>query len=117
MFVRNKSRAPARERDGLICHLLLQESDIRGDHLAVTWVEIKPGSRQRPHRHVPEQIYVVIQGRGKMMVDDQEKEVETGDIIYIPSNSLHGIENISSEILTYITAATPAFDVSAMYDV
>lgn len=116
MYTRNKADAPKRNRLGLTCHLLLQENDVRGDHLAVTWVDILPGSMQRPHRHVPEQIYVIIRGRGKMKVDNAVKEIGVGDIVYIPSNSIHGIENISDETLTYISAATPAFDVSAMYD-
>jgi quercetin dioxygenase-like cupin family protein len=42
--------------------------------------------------------------------------VAAGDFIYIPPDTLHGIENLSDEILTYVSAATPAVDWEAFYD-
>lgn len=117
MFVRNKSEAPTRQREGLTCHLLLQEHDVRGDQLAVTWVDVEPGSRQQPHMHIPHQVYVIVRGSGRMLVGEEEREVGEGDVVFIPSRMLHGIENLSyDDTLTYVTAATPAFDIKAMYD-
>ncbi len=118
MYCKNKNEMPSRGRDGLVCHLLLQESDVRGTRLAVTWVDVSPGCRQHPHRHLPEQVYVIVRGEGRMMVGEKYKTVKVGDIVYIPPNVVHGIQNISNtEMLTYVTAATPSFDVAAMYDV
>ena len=118
MYKRNKSEVPTRERDGLTCHLLLQDTDVRGTRLAVTWVDVEPGSRQQPHLHLPEQIYVIVKGEGRMQVGQKFREVSEGDIIYIPPNIVHGIENTSPyATLTYVTAATPSFDVAAFYDV
>ncbi|RMF56172.1 MAG: cupin domain-containing protein [Calditrichaeota bacterium] len=117
MYTRNKSTAPTRKRDGLTCHLLLQEGDVRNSRIAVTWVEVEPGSCQLPHRHMPEQIYVIIKGSGQMRIGETLKEVTVGDVVYIPSNMVHGIQNLSStEQLVYVTAATPSFDIAAMYD-
>jgi len=45
-----------------------------------------------------------------MKIEDEEKIVEPGDAIYIPSNREHGIKNIGNEVLEYLTANTPAFD-------
>jgi len=118
MYCKNKNEMPSRGRDGLVCHLLLQESDVRGTRLAVTWVDVSPGSCQHPHRHLPEQVYVIVRGEGTMKVGEKYKTVKVGDVVYIPPNVVHGIENISdTEMLTYVTAATPSFDVAAMYDV
>lgn len=64
MFVRNGTGAPWRERGGLVSRILLQDGDVPGVGLAATWVEVAPGSRQRLHDHVSEQVYVVVQGRG-----------------------------------------------------
>ena len=64
--------------------------------------EIEAGARLEPHVHNLEEFYYVLQGRGLMMVGDPigsrqfEKdqpgiEVNPGDLISIPPNSLHSI--------------------------
>ncbi len=116
MFKRNIAEAPQREREGLISHILLQQGDVPQVGLSVTWVEVAPGSRQRPHSHAPEQVYVIVQGRGRMHVGEEVQEVGVGDLVYIPPNMLHGIENTSDGQLVYFSAATPAFDLQALYD-
>jgi mannose-6-phosphate isomerase-like protein (cupin superfamily) len=115
VFKRNRSEAPRRERDGLVSHVLLKAGDPPGTRLTVTWVDIGPGSGQIPHSHVPEQVYVVVRGRGKMKVGEEERLVVEGDLIHIPSETPHGIENLSDDVLTYVSAATPALDCEAFY--
>ncbi len=117
MFKQSKSGSPSRERDGLISHILLQKGDVSCERLSITWVDVAAGSGQSPHRHFPEQVYVIIKGKGRMQVGGEEQEVTEGDLIYIPSNEVHGIENTSrEEVLSYISVSTPAFDLTAFYD-
>jgi mannose-6-phosphate isomerase-like protein (cupin superfamily) len=75
MFKQSISNAPQRQRVGLVSHILLQKDDVPGDHLAVTWVEVEPGSQQTPHRHDSEQAYIVIQGIGHMTVVEEEEKI------------------------------------------
>ena len=116
MFTRNKSQASRRERDGLVSHILLEKGDVPGGELTVTWVDVAPGSAQISHKHVPEQVYVVVRGRGLMRVGDEERPAAEGDLVYIPSNMAHNIENISDQVLTYVSAATPNMNWQAFYD-
>ncbi len=116
MFKRSKAEAPQRERDGLVSSILLQQGDVPESQLSITWVKVAPGSSQHPHQHLPEQVYVITQGKGRMYVGKEEQEVTVGDLIYIPPNIVHHVENLSHETLTYISAATPAFDLTALYD-
>ena len=116
MFKRNRTEAPRQERDGLVSHILLHAGDLPETQLTITWVDVAPGSGQRPHSHAPEQVYVVVRGRGKMRIADEERLVDEGDLVYIPSDTLHGIENLSNEVLTYVSAATPTVDWEAFYD-
>ena len=46
-----------------------------------------------PHKSkIPaEEFYYILQGRGVMRINGEEKEVGPGDLIYIPSGALHGI--------------------------
>ena len=116
MYTRSKKESPRRERSGLVSHILLQRGDLSDVGLTATWVDVAPGSRQRPHEHPSEQVYVVTAGSGRMLVEEEERLVGSGDLIYIPSGFVHGIENTSEEVLTYISAATPALDAEAAYD-
>ena len=46
---------------------------------------LPPGASGVPHHHeVIEEIYYVIEGKGVMKIDDEEREVGEGDAIYIP---------------------------------
>lgn len=116
MYTRSKEESPRRERSGLVSHILLQRGDLPDVGLTATWVDVAPGSRQRPHDHPSEQVYLIIAGRGRMLVGEEEREVGSGELVYVPPGAVHGIENVSEEVLTYISAATPALDAEAVYD-
>ena len=116
MHVTDLNNAPKRELEGLVSHILLEEGDATGGELSVTWVDVEPGSRQPVHSHPPQQVYVITRGQGRMRVGDEERDVGPGTMIFIPPGAEHGIVNSGDEILTYISAATPAFAVTDMYD-
>jgi mannose-6-phosphate isomerase-like protein (cupin superfamily) len=44
-----------------------------------------------------------------MIIEGESKEVSEGDAIYIPPNHEHGIKNIGSTVLKYLTANSPVF--------
>ena len=116
VFRRNRSEALRRDRDGLVSHILWHAGDLPETRLTVTWVNVAPGSGQRPHSHAPEQVYVIVRGRGRMKVGDEERLVVEGDLVYIPPDTIHGIENLADEVLTYLSAASPTVDWEAFYD-
>jgi mannose-6-phosphate isomerase-like protein (cupin superfamily) len=57
-----------------------------------------------------------VRGRGKIKVGSEERVVMEGDLIHIPPGTVHGIENPSDEVLTYVSAATPAVDWEGFYE-
>jgi len=116
MYVRDLGNSPTRELEGLVSHIFLEEGDAPGGEMSVTWVDVEPGNEQPPHSHPPQQVYVVTRGTGRMRVGDEEREVSAGSMVFIPANTEHGIVNTGDEVLTYVSAATPAFPVSEMYD-
>jgi oxalate decarboxylase/phosphoglucose isomerase-like protein (cupin superfamily) len=42
--------------------------------------------------------------------------LQRSDLVYVPPGAVHGIENTSEDVLTYVSAATPALDAEAAYD-
>ncbi len=115
MFTSSVDTAPARQRGELVSYLMLQKGEAE-TAMTVTWVDIEPGGSQRLHSHGPQQVYVIVAGRGRMQVGDEEREVGRGELVLIPSGAKHGIVNIGAERLTYVSAATPAFDLEVVYD-
>jgi mannose-6-phosphate isomerase-like protein (cupin superfamily) len=115
----NRDEAPALSRgDGLVSRLLHSAGEAETD-LTITWVEVDPGASQVLHSHDPEQVYIVVAGEGVMHVGGETRPVEAGDLVYIPSNTEHGIDNTGEDVLEYISAATPAFprdQVKEFYD-
>jgi mannose-6-phosphate isomerase-like protein (cupin superfamily) len=115
MYVRGKADSPRGELEGLRSHILLQAGDAAESNLAITWVDVAPGGAQAENRHEPEQVYVVIAGRGRMHVGAESRELEAGEMAHVPGNVSHYIVNTGSGTLSYISAATPAFDVESNY--
>ncbi len=111
MFVQSLSDAPTNERgDGQVSYLTLAPGQHGSSNLAVTWVECAPGSQQSLHAHQDsEQVYVIVRGEGRMLVDEEEQVVGPGDTIFIAPRSRHAIRNEGDVELIYASAASPPF--------
>lgn len=116
MHTASLATAPRREIDGLVSHVLLQAGGAADTGLTITWVEVGPGGRQLPHHHDPEQVYVVVRGTGRMLVGGEERDLGPGDLARVPPGAAHGIVNTGDGPLVYVSAATPAFAVTELYD-
>ncbi len=64
----------------------------------------------KPHKHVyhTEQVYV-LEGNGEMIVDDEKHEIQPGDIIFIPKNTVHSVEVWSELPMKVISVQSPEF--------
>ncbi len=79
-----------------------------------------PGSSTTPHSHDEEETFIVVRGLGRMSVDGRERDVATGDAIYLEPFSAHTIANRSaSEPLEFLCiwwggapAAQPAHELA-----
>lgn len=116
MFKKSLAESPKRIRPGLVSHILLQAGDTPTDNLSIARVEVEPGSQQQPHHHVPEQAYIIVNGNGRIKVGSEIADVRAGDVIYIPTDVEHAVENTGPEKLVYISVTVPAFDIEALYD-
>jgi mannose-6-phosphate isomerase-like protein (cupin superfamily) len=87
------------------------KGDFGSKHLAVTWVTGGPGSEQPQHEHPEnEQAYVIVAGRGEMLVGDDRLDVEPGTLVLVPPRTRHAIRNTGRETLTYVSATSPPFE-------
>lgn len=109
MEIRHLNDAPRNERGGQVSHLLFAP-ELGSTALSITWVRGEPGSQQPLHAHADsEQVYVIVRGRGVMIVDGEERAVDAGTAVLIPPRSEHAIRNTGDDVLEYVSATTPPF--------
>lgn len=70
--------------------------------LASGLVTLEPGARPHPpHRHPEEELVIIAEGTGEIVVDGVTTHVGPGDMMYAEANVLHGIVNTGKTQMTF----------------
>jgi mannose-6-phosphate isomerase-like protein (cupin superfamily) len=73
--------------------------------------QIPPGKRSGAHRHLYDEIDLVLAGRGRCIVDDETYEIKKGDALDIPVFAWHQYFNTGDEPLRIMAHSTrPAME-------
>jgi quercetin dioxygenase-like cupin family protein len=64
----------------------------RSDGVMVTYNYLQPGCKGSPHSHPFDQIFMVIQGRVQLHVEDQVFDCPAGTVIRIPPDYVHYVD-------------------------
>jgi mannose-6-phosphate isomerase-like protein (cupin superfamily) len=76
--------------------------DLRMERLVLSLTELKPTQATRGHSHKGvEEVYLFIQGQGKMQLGDKKFEVKKGDIVAIPDGMFHRVFNPTQRFLKF----------------
>jgi len=70
---------------------------------------IAPGKTLEEHIDPMEEIYFLLSGSGEMSVDDEKRQVNPGDAIWIPTGSRHSLFNNGEKDITILVVASPAW--------
>jgi len=74
--------------------------------LGVWDTTLPPGTILQPHLHPDaEEVYYILEGRGRIMVGDETRTVTPGHLIYIPPGQPHTIHALGVQPLRWITVA------------
>ena len=103
------SRYPARR---LTQGMVGNNKPIIAEHFCMGHVTLAPKGGQVPwHNHENEETYFIIEGKGEMCLGDERQEINTGQMVYIPSNVYHQLTNIGDTPLRMMYCYAPAGDV------
>jgi quercetin dioxygenase-like cupin family protein len=62
------------------------------------------------HYHAKhDETVVILRGRGKMILGDQEREVAAGDVIFIPQGTVHAFDPLSEDVVA-VSVFAPKWD-------
>ncbi len=75
-----------------------------------------PGAVSTLHAHAKaEQVWLIEQGAGTLLMDGGKSEVEVGDIVRTPAGEAHGIVNSGTAPLIYLAITVPPEDFTNRY--
>ncbi len=70
---------------------------------------VKPGQKTFDHILTSSEVYYILQGNGIMRINEESKEVKTGQAVYIQPNATQSIENVGLEELVFLCIVDPAW--------
>lgn len=73
--------------------------------------EVLPaGARVGRHHHLEtEEVYYILEGRGRMTVGSEVRDVVAGDAVFIPLRHTHTLENTGDEPMRLLLVCGPAY--------
>lgn len=109
MFVKSLADCPAlTANDGCrIFELLHPSNDPLDLPYSFAIAEVEPGESSYRHRLRQTEIYFILDGRGRMHVDEETRELGPGDAVVIPAEAEQWIDNVGDERLRFIAVVSP----------
>ena len=101
---------PRTANDGCRIRELLHPANERIElPFSLAIAEVAPGERTYRHRLRQVEAYYLLQGRGRMRIGGETREVMAGDAVLIPAGELQWIENHGTEVLKFAAIVSPAW--------
>jgi mannose-6-phosphate isomerase-like protein (cupin superfamily) len=94
--------AAERERIGKLYHEFL-----RVPAMSAGLYHLKAGSTDSQQPHHEDEAYVVMRGRGKFMMNGEDRDVQAGSVLFVPAHLEHRFHSIDEdmEILVFFAPA------------
>ena len=102
MYVKNTKIPPILEHGGTCkTYFMVGKEQMRNETMGsyleyVAEFEIAEGSHLEPHKHDTHEFYYILKGRALIQIENEKKEMEVGDLVHIPPNTVHTIRPIGS---------------------
>ncbi|WP_372370070.1 class I tRNA ligase family protein [Candidatus Uabimicrobium sp. HlEnr_7] len=86
---------------GILCRSLHKE--LVGDFtpFGLTFCKVTPGTSTAPHSHHENETFLIAHGHGKIQINEEQQDVQAGDIIFIPAHSNHCLSNTTEQDLDF----------------
>ena len=79
------------------------------DNISFCMEDMIPGRKMRVHKHLNnDELIFIHKGEGTLTLDEETIEVKTGDVIFVPRGTWHGLDNTGKENLLMAFQYSPA---------
>ena len=112
MDIKNLDHVPAFiTKDGSEIRELLSHRNSAILNQSLAEARLPAGASTQEHYHPrAEEIYFIMRGRGRLRVDGETREVQSGDAIAIPPGQRHKLWNTGTETLHLLCCCAPAYE-------
>lgn len=86
------------------------QGDDTSPGVSLAWAEVMPGRSTSLHRLDFIEIYYILEGCGRMHVNDEAADVIPGQAVYVPRGAVQYIENRGQDALRFLCICHPAYD-------
>jgi quercetin dioxygenase-like cupin family protein len=83
---------------------------VTGENMQLIWAEFAPDGKYAMHSHPHEQFSFMLQGRLRLTVGEEEREIGPGDMWHAPANVPHGGVVLGDEPVIFIDVYSPVSD-------
>lgn len=104
-----KNQVDYKEAYGILCGSLPKRNLHQG--LSPTFCQILKDGKTTPHDHFEPEIFFIIKGFGKMIIQNKDQLVSSGDLIQIPPFSNHQLINMGDETLEFLSVYSEDYEV------
>ena len=81
---------------------------VPGQHLFVGLNCFEPGQSQSIHVHAgSDKFYLVLSGKARIVVGDEEREVGSGTLVWAPAELPHGVQEALERTVMLVAMAPP----------
>ena len=79
------------------------------DGISFCTEDMTPGRKMRVHKHLNnDELIFIHKGEGTLILDEQLVEVKIGDVVFVPRDTWHGLDNTGNENLFMVFQYSPA---------
>jgi mannose-6-phosphate isomerase-like protein (cupin superfamily) len=112
MDVINLDQAPPfTTKDGSEIRELLAHRNSAIRYQSLAEARLPAGAATQPHFHRrTEEIYLLLEGRGRMHIEEEARDVGPGDAIAIPPGQRHQIINTGAATLRFLCCCAPCYE-------
>ena len=82
-----------------------------GIKFSITQCILDPGKKSKKHKLRSSEIYYILDGCGKLRIQEKIFNLEKDDSVFVPSNSEQFIENTGTSDLKFLCIVDPAWQI------
>lgn len=90
------------EAPGVTIRWVIDEPRDGAPNYALRVIEVAPGGHTPKHTHPYEHENFVMEGQGRVLIDDTWHEVGPGSVIFVPASVLHTYENTGAASFKFL---------------
>lgn len=110
IHIKYKECVKIKALDGIFIREIFEKSKTNIDEVSLATGVVEPHHEASPHFHKrSDELYFIVSGKGRAIIDDKSYNVEKGDVVFIPVGSKHSLENNTDEKLEILAISAPAY--------